>query len=313
VPLSLQRGKRTAAGVDRLTPVASTTKQPKRPATELPKGWERLRGIKATRTVGGKRWWLCVWEGSDANGKAHPDSWEPTANVTEKAIADFTAEEREHVKRSISVDVRGLDSLVQRTVSSAMLASLHTEESGSGFGIIHKTPLPALSLKDIADYAIDQIVERFGIEAQEVYFPDAKVTRREVCLYEPQMISDFCSFETFMPAREGFGSMRFGGRKHDMDGVVVGLVKLRYDTTAHTPGCVTPEIEFHTCNLNGRYGYLTPPHLLTGYLKYEQNLTTLRQWVRANLPRSHPLIAAGWHQLAAGVHALSDPVAVPDH
>ena len=100
-----------------------------------------MRIIKDTKVEDGKRYWLCAWAGAQPGPsvKAWPDSWEPTALVTPDLIADFKSEQAERDARSISIDVRALDSLVQRTVSMAMMGCLMDENAA--FGLVHITPL----------------------------------------------------------------------------------------------------------------------------------------------------------------------------
>jgi hypothetical protein len=151
----------------------------------LPKGYFSVRIIKDTKVEDGKRFWLCAWAGAQPGPsvKAWPDSWEPTALVTPDLIADFKSEQAERDARSISIDVRALDSLVQRTVSMAMMGCL-TDENAA-FGLVHITPLPVIALKGLADYVIDEIGARFGVEVMTAYLPGPKLTRKEVCLHAP--------------------------------------------------------------------------------------------------------------------------------
>lgn len=49
----------------------------------------KLRVINDMRVVDGKREWLVAWDGEDEHGEGLPDSWEPTANVSEVARTEY--------------------------------------------------------------------------------------------------------------------------------------------------------------------------------------------------------------------------------
>ena len=77
---------------------------------------------------------------------------------------------------------------------------------------------------------------------------------------------------------------------------------------ARTPGCVNFTVEVSTCKINGATGSLTPPHLgptSKNVLKTDAYKNRVITYVREKLPRSHPLIVAGWHNLPPHVHAIA--------
>jgi hypothetical protein len=59
------------------------------PATTPAQAIFKLRVIKDMRVVDGKREWLVAWDGEDEHGEGLPDSWEPTANVSEVARTEY--------------------------------------------------------------------------------------------------------------------------------------------------------------------------------------------------------------------------------
>ena len=153
--------------------------------------------------------------------------------MSEDLRITFLADRQESIARSISVDVRPLDSMVQRTIARTILMN-----KGNSFGLTHIVPIDALTLGDLARYYIDKTAEKYG-EVRESYDPKSRVTTRELRISKPEELGEFCSFETFMPEHKGFKSIRIsGGRKSDTDMLVAAVIKLRNMDIKHTPGCV---------------------------------------------------------------------------
>lgn len=116
----------------------------------------------------------------------------------------------------------------------------------------------------------------------------------------------------------GVGALRHKlGRSSNQDLVVVSPLNMWFEDNAHTPGCVNFKVEISTCKINGATGSLTPPHLgersrnLLKSAYYKDRIIT---YAREKCPRSHPLIAAGWHNLPPDVHvqllSRSSPIVV---
>ena len=80
------------------------------------------------RTVGKKREWLVAWAGADPDGAPWEDSWEPTRHLSPDLIHDFLADRKEKISRTISVDSRPLDTLVQKSIATAIVS--HPEAGG---------------------------------------------------------------------------------------------------------------------------------------------------------------------------------------
>jgi hypothetical protein len=259
--------------------------------------------------VNGAREWLIGWDGSQPNGKAWSDSWEPTRNVDPELTKEFRERRRYKVSRSIQVDVSPLDSLVQRSISHAMAL-----EPNDSFGHEHEFPLDTLSLADLANYYLNSVAERFGIPICEAYNPKARYTERGLTLQAQSDIGNFCNFESFLPEGTGVENLRYRlGRKTNFDMSIVGTIRLTFYDNKRTPGLVTFEVKLETCWINGMTGHLQPPHLDKGFLKEESNLLPIRRQARHLTPEQHPLREKGWCALADDVDALADEVAMPDH
>ncbi|KAL1510677.1 hypothetical protein AB1Y20_006973 [Prymnesium parvum] len=58
--------------------------------------WWKVRCLKDLKVENGASFWLVAWDGSDSSGRAWPDSWEPTMNISkdlrdDDTVADFRA------------------------------------------------------------------------------------------------------------------------------------------------------------------------------------------------------------------------------
>ena len=205
----------------------------------------------------------------------------------------------------VSVDARPLDSLVQRKISHAVSNELSCVES---FGRVHEISIDALQLRDLAENYFKSVVARFGLTPKSTYDPRSRVTCHELRIKNPEDVGEFCTFETFMK-RGGVGALRHAlGRNSNQDAVVVCPISMWYEDNAHTPGCVNFTVEVSTCKINGATGSLTPPHLgpkSKNLLKTDAYKNRVITYAREKLPRSHPLIVAGWHNLAPNVHAIA--------
>ena len=259
------------------------------------------------RVVNKKREWLIGWDGADEQGNAWPDSWEPTKLLTADLIKNYLADRKERLLRVVPVDMRPLDTLVQRTIAHAVANELSCVET---FGRVHEMPIHALQLRDLAEAYFESIVARFGLTPMVTYDPKSKVTSRELRIKDPNDVGEFCSFESFMK-KGGVGALRHKlGRSSNQDLVVVSPLNMWFEDNAHTPGCVNFKVEISTCKINGATGSLTPPHLgersrnLLKSAYYKDRIIT---YAREKCPRSHPLIAAGWHNLPPHVHAIAQP------
>lgn len=272
------------------------------------KAWWKVRCLKDLKVENGSRFWLVAWDGFDTNGRAWPDSWEPTANISKDLRDDFLLDKRTRVSSWIEVDVRPLRTLVQRSIAAAVM-----KDKNSAFGHVHEINLDALALRDLAMYYIKSIGEQFKVPIKEQYNPKDKINTVEVRLKEPEDIGEFCSFETFLPKSVGKKSLRFKiGRKSNSDAAIVAVIMFRCFDNRRVPGCVTFQVEFHTCHINGTFGTFTTPHLSKGLLKDRAFLDGVVGYARAQMPRNHPLMQKGWGELPPHVHSLPMNVAVPD-
>lgn len=272
------------------------------------KQFYEVRFIKDMRVEGGKRMWLCAWAGKDEDGNSWDDSWEPTKHVTPDLIDAYFSEQKAHVARSISVDVRPLDLAIQRTIAASAV-NIIDDTSRGGFGRKTVTPIEILSLKDLAVYYMQRMSKAFGMAPREFYDPESKATTIELRLSDPEQIGTFCSFENFLAQNTAVKSLRYRcGRSSNYDMVIVGCVKLRYRDTKHLgPGAVLFELEFETAKINGITGELVGPHQTRGWLKVTEHITALRTYARMIVPRNHYLCNHGWHELPAHIATVPIP------
>ena len=121
--------------------------------------------------------------GADGRGDAWKPSWEPSKNILDKQMmADFLRDHKERLHRTIEVDTRPLDTLVQRTISQATMTDAASTES---FGRVHEREIGALSLKDIAVHYLGAIAERFGLTPRYAYAPNGDVLTTELRIKDP--------------------------------------------------------------------------------------------------------------------------------
>ena len=127
------------------------------------------------------KYYLVAWADADEHGKAYPDSWEPTKFVGKELRDAFFSDQQEKVRRLITVDARPLDSLVQRTCATAVMA-----DRSEHFGIEHKIPLPALALRDVCVHFLKVLESDFDFEVRSTYLPNVKATVTEARLTMPE-------------------------------------------------------------------------------------------------------------------------------
>ena len=271
--------------------------------------WHKVRKILNMVTTSGKRWWLVAWDSRDELGRPWPDTWEPTAYVLKDLRDHWFAEGAARVERSIQVDVRPLDILVQRTIATAMI-----KDTIDTFGKVHCIEVGALTLRDLADYYLNRVHERFELERQSVFGLGGatdRVTMDEVRIKEPNDLGDFCDFKTIIERGAEKNFRHRCGRAQDSTIVAVGVIYLRYLDNKLVPGTGTFEVEFHTVIYNGATGHGQPPHLgqeSTSPLKNLDHRRAVQQYVRNHLPESHPLAVHGWTTLPSHIPALATPI-----
>lgn len=244
----------------------------------------KVRAVKAMKTEKGKRWWLVAWESIE--GTVFDDSWEPTKNLSEDLMLDFRNNEKEKLERTISVDSRPLDSLVQRSVATAVV-----KNPDDSFGHTHAIEIGALALADLAEHYmyLQSVATTYNVRIKEEYDPKSKVVTRELRLTVPEDVGEFCSFEKLY-SQKAIKHVRYtGDRAQNVDLIVVGIIMLRTLTNKRTPGLVTTEAEVHTIWVNGASGVGVGPHLTTGFITLDSNLQAAVAHARSIIPSSHPL------------------------
>lgn len=251
------------------------------------------------KVEGGQRFWLVPWEGEDEDGNPWDDQWEPTKNVSEDLREQYLNDQKQKVVRAITVDPRPLDGIVQQAL--ALSVQHGAKES---FGLTQATPIAALSLRDLAEYYLSSVSEKYGVELMEEYDPSTRETTREVRLLTSRA-GDFCAFEKYIKASRALKSLVFRGlRVTNVDMVIVAVIMLRYVTNKRTEGLVSFEAEYHTCYINGNDGNLEPPHLsaeVNHWLNHTANKNAVVAYAREIIPDEHPLVGKGWKDLAPHV------------
>jgi hypothetical protein len=81
--------------------------------------------------------------------------------------------------------------------------------------------------------------ERFDKPLRKQYSKIDHGTTWEVWLDAPDIVGEFCSFETIMAENTAYKSLRFRcGRKQDTTVVIVAQIYLRFSDVKRTPGLV---------------------------------------------------------------------------
>jgi hypothetical protein len=274
-----------------------------------------VRRVLDMKVEDGARLWLIEWDGrdestiTDDNPKGDPwdDSWEPTINVEESLRREYIRDGMERARRTIQIDSRPLDTLVQLSVSQAVIGDVHTGD----FGMVHDYAIEALTLKDLALHYINVQSERFGVEPQ--YDMDSDFVRTiELRLETPEQVGDWCDFGAIMAPDSAVKSLRYRcGRRQDSTVIIVGVVYFRFSENRRARGTGTFKVEFHTGSINGATGRLMAPHLgadSDSKLKEAAYLCDLDMYARQHLPDSHPLARAGWKYLARWQRQLAAPI-----
>lgn len=282
----------------------------------MPRGWFKIRKIKDVQTVDGKRYWLIAWDGVDESGKAWPDSWEPTACVTEEAIEEYTTAQAAVWQHRLDIDIGPAQMLVQRKIAAVVMGDAEVQEQSAAFGHVHDQEIKELAWSDISSYVIDRMRERYPAARYDECFNVQTQKDVQELRLEVEDAGDFCDFgnpEIVKESASGINSLRMKkGRKSNQDVAVVAVIKIkRFFSKKQPRGFSTTVVEFHTCHVNGATGRLTPPHLVKGLLKQEPYLERVRSYVRKVLPDSHILAKKGFKQLEPHIQALPLNVAVP--
>jgi len=151
---------------------------------------------------------------------------------------DFRNNEKEKLERTILVDSRPLDSLVQRSVATAMV-----KNPDDSFRHTHAIEIGALALADLAEHYLQSVATTYNVRIKEEYDPKSKVVTHELRLTVPEDIGEFCSFEKLY-SQKAIKHVRYmGDRAQNVDLIIVGIIMLRTLTNKRTPGLVTTEAE----------------------------------------------------------------------
>ena len=166
----------------------------------MPRGWFKIRKIKDVQTVDGKRFWRIAWDGVDKSGKAWPDSWEPTACVTEEAIEEYTTAQAAVWQHRLDIDIGPAQMLVQRKIAAVVMGDAEVQEQSAAFGHVHDQEIKELALSDISSYVIDRMRERYPAARYESAPPAAMASA--VVLYRASLMHASGSFVQFVSHRK---------------------------------------------------------------------------------------------------------------
>ena len=285
----------------------------RRPAVVNKKTWWKAVKIIDMIVVDGARRWLVVWDGEDDEGNGWDASYEPTRNVSTDLIEDYVNDGKERRSRTITIDTRPLDTIVQRKIAMQAM-----KETNTSFGQSHEFELEALSLRDVAEHYINAVASKYNLQVKRQYVTANKSTLVEIRLATPEMVGDFCSFEQFAPAGTASKSLRFSlGRQQCVDISIVGAIWLRfYDDCKMTPGCVQFMLEYQTAWINVSDGNIVGPHLgqeSESPLKDDYYINELITYARVNLHDSHQLIQNGWRTMQPHEHFLPNHMVIGFH
>ena len=284
--------------------------------------WHVVRKVKGMRVVNGKREWLVSWYGKnptrnkDGQQEYWPDSWEPTANVSESAINEYTTEVKARKEKKINflIDPTPLEFLGQRKVAGVVMgdANALADETNTSFGAVHELTLPELSLPELSEWYFEKQRDRFpGAAYSEEFDKATRVLTKELRISDPEHVGDWCDFERFLKEGTGRRNIRYKlGRKNNLDAAAVAVIKIML-LNNKADGLLTVVLKIDTVHVNGIYGYVTPPHQVRGLLNDVNFKRKVIKYLRENMPRKHNLIVKGWHRLPYTTEALNARVAVP--
>lgn len=219
----------------------------------------------------------------------------------------------------LRIDPEPLATLGQHKVSCALMgdaskpATIDISGAIKSFGQEHDIPVYELCLPELAWWYMNRQRELFSdADYAEQYDKKTGATTYELRLSEPEDVGEWCSFERYLEPNTGRRSIRYKlGRKCIIDAAIVAVVELMIVTNKQQPGLVNVYLKIETCFINGVFGYVTPPHQITGLLKHIDFKRKVIKYARENLPRGHHLIKQGWADLPADVEALPSARAVP--
>ena len=288
------------------------------------KGFYRVRAIQAHKWSS-NGWELKIdWE---PNGKTtYEPSWEPVADVSADLVDDYFDKLEFAESMPVATDLRPLIKLTRRRVAQ-QVAVVKTQCRPRQ----HELPIDGLQLQDLALKFLDVIrsptkfyvwmggdlsdIDRNHRKLPLIYTKDPEdgVETWQVNYSKMQHVAAFSSFHTFLGATEAVGALRYSiGRESNIDYATLGLPLVFKASTTRDEGIVKFTIQFIVCHGNGKYGTLTPPHLLKGMMKDQKGFNSVLEYVKTSLPGNHVLARKGFKRLAAGEDTLPDNIAVSD-
>lgn len=292
---------------------------PRYSASEYPDEYKVLKLLghrKAAR--GGSFEFLVRWAGKDTSQDPPvpwADSYEPESGVADDLIEAYFTRVAAIESQFVRVDVKPLFHLARRTLANAVCMDKSRAEP-----IEHNVAVDALALEPLARAFLDMAAARFGSAGKplpvETNYDDDGTKNLQLVLDTMPRIADFCAFEHFVDGTKAFGCIR-----HDLGRVTNKEISVLAPPLVFTAsfnrkveGVVSFSMRFPTVRINGATGAPTLPQLPPSSshpLKRESNLDRVVQYVKQNLPSTHPLVGKGWCELPAMQWELNADVAVP--
>jgi hypothetical protein len=289
----------------------------------------QFEGFWGIHKILNHRWgsdgWELLIEWEPTRGKAWEPSWEFQKDVTDDILDEYFNELQLSESVVVETDLRPLVQLTRRRIAQQVAVSKTQCRPR-----MHELSIDGLQLYNLAINFLEivrtptKFYKWMGSEQGDVKHrklkliytkdPSDGVETWQVNYTKMQHVAAFAAFHTFLGAKKAVGAMRFDiGRTSNIDYACLGLpFVFKFSTKPCCPGVVDFKVEFIVCHGNGKFGTLTPPHLLKGMMRDPVEFNRVLSYVKNAIPRSHILARKGFARLPAGQDTLPSHVAVSD-
>lgn len=254
-----------------------------------------------------KKHYLCRWHGKDTNGKPWPDSYQPEENITSDLIDEYESSLELAPDRKLKLpSLKPVIGMLRRGIARAVSLDKVRAEP-----IFHDLPFDICALEPIGLAVLDILAEIGGVDIESGEVDGLKFML--VKYTDMDMLHKFCAFEHFISGDKAYGAIRYDiGRTSNLTVSCVAIpVRFELLYNRATPGTVSFSVKFPTVRFEGMYGTPTAPQLAaTHMLKHTRTLDRVVQYVKDNLPSTHPLVGKGWTELPKLKWELDAEVAV---
>lgn len=288
-------------------------------------------GVYRVRKILKHKWGRVGWElmiDWEPIGKVvYEPTWEPARDVSEDLLEDYFGQLEMVDSIPVSTDLRPLVKMIRRRVSQQVAVAKTQCRPRQ-----HQLPVEGLQLQELALAFLEVIrsptkfyiwmggdqsdIDRNHRKLPLLYTKDPSdgVETWQVNYEKMQHVAAFCSFHTFLGAMKAVGALRFNiGRESNIDYATLGLpFVFKASTNPRNKGIMDFQVEFIVCHGNGKFGTLTPPHLLKGMMKDPKHFNAVLNYVKTSLPGDHVLVRKGFKQLPDGTDTLPAALAVSD-